>query len=199
MSALKNKLYTCFCQYFIGEECDRNGNPLSNQTPSSPPSTADPHDEWAPFESCNAFDLAHFFFKEDQTSAPKIDRFLQIMANSLEVHNDRPPFTSHTDVYRTIDEIPIGGEPWQSSTFTYDGPKPEDAPKWMDAEYTVWFRDPHQLFLHMVKNSEFKDSFDYAPYRQYDKNGDRLYEHFMSGDWAWQQAVCGFPLPELVF
>jgi hypothetical protein len=162
-------------------------NPMSS--PSSIPDQRDA-DDWAPFESPVAFDLAHFFFKEDQTSAGKIDRVLQIMADLLEVHNDQPPFTSHNDVYRTIDEIPIGGEPWQSFTFTYDGPKPVDTPKWMDAEYTVWFRDPRKLFLNMLKNPDFEKSFDYAPYRQYDKKGNRRYEHFMSGDWAWQQAVC---------
>jgi hypothetical protein len=64
----------------------------------------------------------------------------------------------------------------------------------MDAEYTVWFRDPHKLFLNMLKNPDFEKSFDYAPYRQYDKKGDRRYEHFMSGDWVWQQAVCIFAL-----
>jgi hypothetical protein len=59
----------------------------------------------------------------------------------------------------------------------------------MDAEYTVWYRDPHKLFLNMLKNPDFEKAFDYAPYRQYDEKGNRVYEHFMSGDWAWQQAV----------
>jgi len=181
----------------IGKACNRDGSAISDPTsqhasPSSNPGREQcDSSDWAPFESRNAFDLAHFFFKEDQTSAPKIDRFLEIMAASLEVHNDKPPFQNYKDVYSTIDAIPIGGVPWQSLTFTYDGPKPVlDAPKWMDAEYTVWYRDPHKLFLNMLKNPDFAKSFDYAPYRQYDEKGNRRYEHFMSGDWAWQQAVC---------
>jgi hypothetical protein len=186
----KDKLL-CFLlivSYLIGKVCDRDGTPLSNPRPS--PSSIPDSNDWAPFESHVASDLAHFFFKEDQMSATKIDRFLQIMANSLEVHNDQPPFTNHKDVYRMIDEIPVGGKLWQSFSFTYGGPKPEDTPKWMDAEYTVWFRDPHKLFLNMLKNPDFEKSFDYAPYQQYDKKGNCWYEHFMSGDWAWQQAVC---------
>jgi hypothetical protein len=108
----------------------------------------------------------------------------------LAVHGDQPPFLNHTDVYETIDAIPIGGAPWQSSTFTYDGPKPTaDVPKWMEAEYTIWFRDPHKLLLEMLKNPDFVDSIDYTPYRQYDEKGNRQYENFMSGDWAWKQAV----------
>jgi len=96
------------------------------------------------------------------------------MATSLAPHDDSPPFSSHRDLYETIDSIPVGGVPWQSFTFTYEGPKPaDDPPKWMDAEYVVWYRDPHQLFLNMLKNPKFAESFDYAPLRQYDGNGDR--------------------------
>jgi len=112
------------------------------------------------------------------------------MSDLLAVHDDRPPFLDHKDVYQAIDDIPIGGVPWQSLMFTYEGPKPTaDVPKWMDAEYTIWFRDPHKLFLQMLKNPDFVNAFDYAPYRQFDENGNRQYEHFMSGDWAWKQAV----------
>jgi hypothetical protein len=177
--------------------CNQDGSPIldpvSQQTSPPPIPDCERHDsnDWTPFESHTAFDLAHFFFKEDQTSALKIDRFLGIMAASLEIHGDEPPFRTHRDVYETIDAIPIGGVPWQSLMFTYDGPKPTtDPPKWMGAEYTVWYRDPHQLFLNMLKNPDFENSFDYMPYRQYDEKGNRRYEHFMSGDWAWQQAVC---------
>jgi len=160
--------------------------------PASPPEPDS--DNWDPFESRLAFELAHFLYKENQTPAAKIDRMLGLMSDSLAIHNDEPPFGGHQDVYDTIDAIPIGGVPWQSFTFTYDGPKPENAPKWMDAEYTIWFRDPHQVFLNMLKNPDFRNSFDYGPYRKYDEKGDRWYEHFMSGDWAWQQAVCSCQL-----
>lgn len=152
--------------------------------------SCDPAD-WTPFENHAAFQLAEYFFKDDQTSAGHIDKVLHIVSDLLAVHGDQPPFLDHTDVYQIIDAIPIGGVPWQSFTVTYEGPKPiSDIPKWMDAKYTVWFRDPHQLFLQMLKNPEFANSFDYAPYRQYDRQGNRQYEHFMSGDWAWKQAIC---------
>src|SRR5258707_8316912 len=54
------------------------------------------------------------FFEEDQTSANKIDRLLEIMVDLLDVHNDDPPFADYQDVYSSIDEIPIGGVPLQS-------------------------------------------------------------------------------------
>ncbi len=123
------------------------------------------------------------------------------MATPLAPHGDMPPFVNHRDLYKTINAIPVGGVPWQSFTFTYEGPRPMDnPPKWMDAEYVVWYRDLHQLFLNMLKNPAFANSFDYTPLRQYDGNGDRQYENFMSGDWSWKQAVCSFYyFHELVF
>ena len=33
--------------------------------------------------------------------------------------------------------------------------KPENAPPWMQAEYTVWYRDPCMLFKNMLENPEF--------------------------------------------
>jgi hypothetical protein len=99
------------------------------------------------------------------------------------------PFSEYRDMYHTIDSIPIGGVPWQSATLSFDGPIPENPPSWMSAKYSVWFRDPRLLFKKMLKNPDFKHFFNYAPYRQYDTNGQRCYENFMSGDWAWKQAV----------
>jgi hypothetical protein len=89
-----------------------------------------------------------------------------------------------------IDAIPIDGIPWQLHTFTYKGQKPSNnAPKWMTGEYKIFYQDPHRIFTDMLENPEFAKDIDYAPLRQYDDNGVRQYENFMSGDWAWKQAV----------
>ena len=97
-------------------------------------------------------------------------------------------------MYNKIDAIPIGGVPWQSLILLFDGLIPKNSPPWMTAEHMVWFQDPCLLFKKMLDNPDFKDSFDYAPYRQYDTHGQRHYENFMSGDWAWKQAIstCSF-------
>lgn len=99
------------------------------------------------------------------------------------------PFSEHRDMYRMIDAIPIGSVPWQSITLSFEGPKPANPPSWMEVGHTIWFRDPRLLFKKMLENPDFKHSFDYAPHRQYDTHGQRRYENFMSGDWAWKQAV----------
>jgi len=122
-------------------------------------------------------------------SAADIDFLSQLWAATLAEHDDSPPYANHKDLYETIDATPIGGIPWQSVTFQYDGPRPDDTPTWMESEYTIWFRDPRLLFKNMLENPEFAEHFDYAPHRQYDPKGSCCYENFMSGDWAWKQAV----------
>lgn len=176
-------------KFSAGIPCDKYGNTVNNS--DAPPLASNPRDldDWTPFENYPAFELAEFFYKDDEMAAGKIDKILGIISRLLAVHGDQPPFIDHKDVYRTIDLIPHG-VPWQCVTFSYEGPRPAtDIPRWMNSEYEVWFRDSHLLLLDMVKNPDFVDYFDYAPSRRYDENGDRQYENFMSGDWAWKQAV----------
>ena len=95
-----------------------------------------------------------------------------------------------TDLYDTIDATPIGGVPWQRFEMSFNGSRPEtNVPQWMEQTYEVYFRDPRQLLLNMLADPTFAKDFDYTPMQQFDGHGSRHYENFMSGDWAWVQAV----------
>ena len=59
----------------------------------------------------------------------------------------------------------------------------------MDTEYEAWFRDPQKLIASMLSNPDFKDEFDSAPFHEYNGDGNHRFQNFMSGDWAWKQAV----------
>jgi hypothetical protein len=105
-----------------------------------------------------------------------------------------PPFKNHSDLYKTIDDISLRDVEWEAFTVEYSGDIPEDdAPPWMLAKYDVSFRDPRLIIQDMVSNTDYKDEFDYAPYREYDCDDLQRYHHFMSGDWAWKQAVSIIP------
>jgi hypothetical protein len=182
-------IYRISCRQHTGKPCNKDGEFINPMSAPLAQDVLDP-DDWSPFRDDVAFRAAELFFKDDQTSAGKIDQFLDLWADSLAIHGDEPPFSDHKDLYNTIDAIPIGGVPWQSSVFNYDGPQPEqDIPKWMATDYTIWYRDPRQLFKRMLENPDFANDFDYAPLRQYDDTGKREYKNFMSGDWGWTQAV----------
>lgn len=127
-------------------------------------------------------------------SAPDIDTLLNLWASTLLKHNEPPPFANHQDLYNTIDSTPLGDIPWQSFSLRYNGNEvPEGTiPQWMTSEYDVWFRDPHAIIKNMIKNPDYNHHFDVSPVRFFNRNGRRVYKNFMSGDWAWEEAVCSF-------
>lgn len=130
-------------------------------------------------------------------SAGDINFVTGLWAASLAPHNDSPPFKNAKDMYDTIDSTPLGNIPWQSCTLNYNGSPPEhlgpdgESPPWTTADYDIWFRDPRLLVQELIANPEFKGQFDFTPFQEYSADGQHRFENFMSGDWAWKQAVSG--------
>ena len=123
-------------------------------------------------------------------SGGNIDELMMIWDTDASMQGGESPFVNCSDLYDTIDAIPVGGVPWQSFTVSYTGLLPgADIPPWMEQTYEIHFRDPHKIFQNMLANPTFAENFDYTPTRIFDINGSRRYENFMSGDWAWKQAV----------
>ena len=105
------------------------------------------------------------------------------------------PFSNHQEMLTAIDVIDVGDVPWQSFSATYSGTAPPaNPPNWMLKEYTVYFRDPLAVIWNMVSNPEFKNQFDYAPYREFE-DGVCRWTDLMSGNWAWDHAVCLQSIP----
>lgn len=126
-------------------------------------------------------------------SAGHIDKLLKIWGQHAESTGDEAPFQNHNDLYETIDSTPVGDVPWQSFNLKYSGPRPnlegEEDPAWMDDTQEVWFRDPRELVRNLLSNTDFNGEFDYMPLQEYDHEGNHRYQNFMSGNWAWRQAV----------
>ncbi|KAG2107312.1 uncharacterized protein F5147DRAFT_746079 [Suillus discolor] len=172
----------------FGLKCDAEGN-LIDQNAPPPPQTDTSPDNWTPYESHIAFEMAEFLFSWNQTSAKQIDTLLDLWTASLIKHNDAPPFTGHHDLYNTIDATPLGDIPWETFTMSYNGAKSlHDIPPWMDATYDVWFRDPRLLLHDMLGNPDFDGQMEYVPHRDYSTEDTRCFKNFFSSDWAWDQA-----------
>lgn len=93
-------------------------------------------------------------------------------------------------MYKTIDATPLGDVPWESFTLQYNGTQPtENVPSWMTAEHDIWFRDPRVLVHNILSNATFESGFDYAPFQERAADGTHRFCDFMSGNWAWMQAV----------
>ncbi len=97
-------------------------------------------------------------------------------------------------MYNTIDCTTFGDIPWSSFSLQYNSEKPTDSVlAWMDTSYEICYRDPRAVIHRMLANPDFKDYTDYVPYCEYDpKTLEQCWQYFMSGDWAWQQAVSHF-------
>ncbi|OSC97902.1 hypothetical protein PYCCODRAFT_1376275, partial [Trametes coccinea BRFM310] len=175
--------------FLTGRPCDEYGTFLPEGTPP-PPRTGTAYGDWSPFRDRIEFELAEFLFKHVQMSEKNISTLMYLWAADIIRHGGQgPPFADHADMYATIDAIAVGDVPWQGLRVSYRGPRPDqDVPSWMEEAHEVWYRDPRQIALRMLANPDFDGEFDYAPYREYTRDGDRRYCNYMSGNWAWRQA-----------
>ena len=147
--------------------------------------------DFDPFQSRAEFEFAEFLYSEEEMSAGKIDKLMNLLAALYP--NQSPPFSDHKDLYSSIDAIKQGDVPWSSFSVQYSG---EDLPSmggaeppaWKTENYEVWFRNPLQVLENQLGNPDFKNQIDYAP-KCISRNGKRRYENLMSGNWAWNQAV----------
>ncbi|KAJ7102682.1 hypothetical protein C8R43DRAFT_1092270 [Mycena crocata] len=148
-----------------------------------------PPGSWSPFSSRTEFDFANFHFVEAQSSEGQINTALDLWTAQVLRHNETAPWKRAKDLYKTIDAIQHGDAPWKVYKLQYTGPKPAGLPpKWMTEEYELCARDCRTLLHHQLATPDFKDKINYAPYRQFDACGRRVWSNLMSGDWAWKQA-----------
>jgi Plavaka transposase len=157
-----------------------------------PPGTAPPHEQmrpdgdWSPFGSKVEFNLAELLFSKAEMSCSDIDRLMDIWA---QYDGLQAPFFDYKDLYSTIDSISLGGVPWSHFQVKYSGNLPEEpVPAWMTMPYDVYYRDPRRVIHDILANKDFRNEFDYKPFREF-VNEKRRWMNFMSGNWAWKQAV----------
>lgn len=169
-----------------GTPCDAAGDAItSHVTTGNEPNAEDP---WMPYRSQLEFELAEFLFTTTRMPQVQIKRLLELWASSLAPHGGQPPFASVNDLLNTIDATAVGDSPWMSSKVRYNGILPDDPPSWMNEEFDVWYRDPLTVIKSILSNPDFAPDFDTTPYREYLGNV-RRWGDFMSGTWAWEEAV----------
>lgn len=172
--------------------CSILGQNLPPNTPP-PPRTTATQDDWSPYEDAVQFQVADFAFRSATLSATNINVMLETWALSLMKHNENGPFQNHKDLYNTIDSTNLGDAPWKCLETSIEE-VPEDAPIWKKTQYEVWYRDPDAVIRNMLDDPSFNGEFDTTPYIQLDKDGNRRWSDFMSGNFAWRHCV-NFLLP----
>ena len=163
--------------------------------PHAPPPQAEHFDNeskpWLPFDSRLEFDFAWYHFVKQQSSVSGINEALDLWAAAEVRHGGHIRWANAQALYDTIDEINRGDVPWRTFQLSYKGPLPASTPpKWMTRTYELCIRDSRQVLQQQMADPAFKDHMFYTPYRQFNAASKRVYSNLMSGDWAWQQAVC---------
>ncbi|KAJ6629424.1 hypothetical protein B0H10DRAFT_2208816 [Mycena sp. CBHHK59/15] len=139
--------------------------PAPRYTP--PPQEHPPSDDFTPYAGRADFDLANLLYRQYQMSAGAIDELMKNWAARSDAPN--PPFADHEDLYNTIDATENLSRPVATQ------------------DYVVHFRDPRLVLQQQLANPDFKSEMDFTP-KQVFVDGQREYEDFMSGNWAWRQA-----------
>lgn len=128
-------------------------------------------------------------------SGGDINELLDIWGESLleDLNEDldaRPsPFDNKQELYDAIDSIKNGDVPWESFNINFADAAEGETTSWKLTEYPVFFRDPRKVLHNQLSNRDFSKEMDYAPKVVNDKSDTRRYCDFMSGQWAWRQAV----------
>ena len=172
--------------------CNKDGHHI---LPMMPPPAREPLDAteenpFHPFEDRLAFEFADYHFSQQQTSGPVIDEALQLWAaqSAKNGYND-VPWRSSGDMYKTIDQIQQGANPWKRIPFRYQGPVTEDSPKWMTQDFVLVTCDIRHLLHKQIACPDFHGHWDYIPFIEFKDNGDRVWTTLMSGDWAAKEAM----------
>ncbi len=147
---------------------------------------------WSPFSSQLHFEFADWVYRKSQISQGLSNDLLALL-NAYSKHTDSPLlYKNHCELLATIDSISQGDHSWEHFNVQFKGPLPSNPPAWMtepDESFGVWFREPLHVIREMLANTELRRGFEYAPFRELDQNGHRIFSDFMSGDFSWRQAV----------
>lgn len=172
-----------------GLPCDVNGEFLPHGSPPLPYTERAP-DDWSPFNDRAGFEFADLLYTQIQMSAGNINRLLDIFTSYLHKHGGHTPFGSCAELYATIDRLQVGDIGWESFGVTYSGNQTDHPAPWMSDVYDIWMRDPETAITQIVGNTDFQGLLDLVPYREYESaTNARRWQDFMSGNWAWKEAV----------
>ncbi|KAH8979524.1 hypothetical protein EDB86DRAFT_3067015 [Lactarius hatsudake] len=150
---------------------------------------------WHPFGDRLAYEWARYHYVKLQSSAADVQQGLDLWRATVLMYQADPdscdgvPWKSATEMYGTIDSIPVGGVSWTTYQLSYSGPQPTGTlPQWMQEMYELNVRDVLSVFEEQLALKEFDGDFEYTPYEEYNEMGSCVYSNLMSGIWAFHEA-----------
>lgn len=134
---------------------------------------------YTPFKNPTDYRLARWFI-DAKTPKQKIDDWFRI---GLQM-SDTLSFSSGHTLYKQLNVMAEGlNLEFESAILDWgiDGIEP--------GEY--FYRNPLQCIEHLLRQPAYADSLTYAPVREYNSEGHRVYSEIHTADWWWDTQVIG--------
>jgi hypothetical protein len=132
-------------------------------------------DPWRPFHTLDDFKLANWFITS-KVPRSRIDEYFAIGLSK----SGSPCFRS---AYK-LDQFINGLDPyrhfleWNEGTYTHDG-----------HHSTFFYRDIVQSVEYLLSQPAYREDVVYAPVREHDETGERLYSEMHTANWWWETQV----------
>ena len=157
---------------YLGIQCDEHGEPLPEGTPPSHQNSDAGPNDWTPYMSQAEFELCDLLYRRNEMPAGQIDDLLNIVAMMNAAAGGEASFTTHKDIYNTINATTLGNTPWDHFNLNYQGKTDENSPSWQTEDFTVWFCNPLTVLHNLLSNCNFEEGFDYSPFQEHDGNNN---------------------------
>jgi hypothetical protein len=132
-------------------------------------------DPWRPFQTLDDFKLAKWFITS-KVPKSRIDEYFAIGLSA----SSSPCFTSAYMLDKYIKDLDPYQDllAWNEGTFKHD-----------DRSSTFFYRDIVHCVEYLLAQPAYRDDIVYAPVREYDGSGERLYSEMHTADWWWETQV----------
>ena len=155
--------------------CNKDGCYISPSTspPVHQPLDATSNNPFHLFEDRLVFEFADYHFSQQQTSGAEINQALQLWAaQSAKNGFDDVPWRSADEMYKMIDQIRQGNNPWKMVRFYYQGPSTDNLPRWMTEDFVLIMHNIRHLLHEQIACANFHGHWDYVPFMEFNDAGD---------------------------
>jgi hypothetical protein len=142
-------------------------------------------DPFRPFRSKEEYQLARWTVKHRLPKAAIND------LTTISGINNVSSATSAYTLFKAIDSIPsdLDVNSWQRKFICFDMER--DRKSLPNDQLTpFWYGDPVRCIEFLMQQPSFKEDMVYAPVREYNEAGERMYSEINSSDWWWKMQVC---------
>jgi len=132
-------------------------------------------DPWSPFSSEADFNLASWLVRS-KVAKSKIDAYFAEGLGGTDARSFRSAYTlrQHLDVLDPFSEYLV----WTEAAID-DG----------QHATTFYYRNVLNCVRYLIRQVAYKSDMVYAPMREYDSSGERLYSEMHTADWWWDTQV----------